>query len=461
LAGGTEPGRLLFAALECLGWLGCGSSVFFVLADLAARHHGLIALRALVFVGGLVLAWGSRRATRNIDREMESLRRKWATLPDRPAGPAKARGPEPALPARTLVEHDLLRPATFWGRSRLVQRSPDCLEVVPSLSTWVGGLLGAVWFPLILWLLTWRGLTEPRPWPPRRAAGAYLTLALMQPAAIGFAALGLLLVTRRARIDRGAGEVRLGWLFRDRVACQVGDVVAVQVVRRGVRHLSQVNLVLGGPGEARVNVVTHDYHDVRAQDVLWFGRRLAVFLGVPLVDQLEANAVVSPTELAGLFAPDWLAGPHNAKLTEPGDGVLELRPVPQRGAPLSGVWGGWPFHRACAAVKFDRTRGHPPRLFVRLLPGSGLGGLPGAFRKPRPLQDVAAVELAADTGDRPDFPEGTSRPTCRLRLLLRDANHPVLELAPHADEAWARETGGRLAPFLGVPLEDRARPEKP
>jgi hypothetical protein len=48
--------------------------------------------------------------------------------------------------------------------------------------------------------------------------------------------------------------------------------------------------------------------------------------------------------------------------------------------------------------------------------------------------------------------------TCRLRLRLHDDRHPVLELAPHAETAWARQTARRLAQFLGVPLEDQVHP---
>jgi hypothetical protein len=288
----------------------------------------------------------------------------------------------------------------------------------------------------------------------------------MQLAAIGFATLGLALLTRRARIDRGAGEVRVAWFFQEHVACRVGEVLAVQVVRRGPRRQRdcyQVNLVLGAPSRARVNLGSHENaaEDLRGPEVLWFGRRLAAFLGVPLVDQLEAMAVVGPAELASLFAPDWLAGFHNVKLTETPGSDLQLQPIPQKGAPLVDLWKGWPVHRACAVVKFDRTPGSRPRLFVRLMAGFGLGPLPPAFRKPRPLEDITAVELAADGAAVPGVPEAASQPTCRLRLLLRDASAPILELAPHAYEGWAREIGGRLARFLRVPLEDRIRPEGP
>jgi hypothetical protein len=166
-------------------------------------------------------------------------------------------------------------------------------------------------------------------------------------------------------------------------------------------------------------------------------------------------------EPVGPSQPPELAGFHTVKLIESGAGVLQMRPVPQRGrGSLADFWRGGLFRRACAAVKFDRNRGRRPRFFVTMLPGTGLRPLPEAFRKPRPLQDVAAVELAADAWERPDVPEAASGPTCQLRLRLNDPSLPILELAPHADEVWARETGGQLSRFLGVPLEDRIGPRK-
>jgi hypothetical protein len=127
--------------------------------------------------------------------------------------------------------------------------------------------------------------------------------------------------------------------------------------------------------------------------------------------------------------------------------------------------------RPCAAIKFDRNPGRRPHFQVISLAGKPFGALPAAFRKPRPLQDIAAVQVTAAVGDRPDRPAPGAglpnppalgaglltppAPTCRLQLLLRDTRHPLVELAPHADLAWARETGERLARFLGVPLVDR------
>lgn len=157
-------------------------------------------------------------------------------------------------------------------------------------------------------------------------------------------------------------------------------------------------------------------------------------------------------EPPGPVGPDWLAGSHNVKVVEPGYGVLELRPVPRGVTSLADLWRMRFLHEPCASVRFDRNPGRPPRLFVRALPGVPFGRLPKAFRWPRPLQDVAAVELGGDAeGGAPS----EARPTCRLCLRLHDANHSVLELAPRADPGWARATGERLARFLGVPLEDR------
>jgi hypothetical protein len=157
--------------------------------------------------------------------------------------------------------------------------------------------------------------------------------------------------------------------------------------------------------------------------------------------------------------PDWLAGSHNVELTESAGSVLLLQSPRLRDVAL------WPLLRqllfpgkrpgACASINFYRQRGFRPRYWILGLPGRPRGRLPADLRKPRPLQDIAAVELAPHAGDAPEGPGATSRPMCRLRLLLRDAKLPILELAPHADLAWARETGGRLARFLGVPLQDR------
>jgi hypothetical protein len=477
--------------LECVGWIGCGSSVLFALADLLSGCYGLLVVRACFLAVGVLLVLSARANLRRIGRETEPAGRKAAPAPDRPAKAAgeplgTAAGlkpppegaakedfwPRPTQPTFTLetrggtfdVEPTLLEPRiSSWGRTQCVQRSPDCLEVVPSPNARLGVLVVLIGFLLVSWLFTrsWGALGARGPWIDENAVGIYMILPMMQLAAVAFATLGLEAVTRRVRIDRGAGEVRRSWFFRERVVCRAGDILAVQAVREfsGRRTLYQVNLVLADPNRPRVNLVSHDSSDSRGQNALWFGRRLAVFLGKPLADQLDAMALVGPDESAGLFALDRLAGSHNAELTETGHRVLELRPACYRGTPLTDVWGGKPFHRACASVKFDRNPGRPPRLFVHALPGAGLFRLPDAWRKPRPLQDVAAVELAADTEGQPDGPGAARPPTCRLQLRLRDASCPVLELAPHADEAWARETGGRLAQFLGAPLEDRTRPE--
>jgi hypothetical protein len=459
-SGGTPESECrLFVFLEGFGWIAGVSSVFFALADFAARRPALLGLRLAVLAVGLALVWLSRKALRQLDREAEALRRMGPGSSDR-APPDGAAGP---------VVEPTLAPAPFWGESRLVQRSPDRMEVVPALSLALLGLFIAVGAPLICWFLTRQALLDTPPWPRSRTVGLFLLfLPLLQLLAIAFAALGLTLLTRRASLDRRTGEVRLAWLFRERVACRIGDVRAVQVVRQGPS--AQINLVLDGPGRARVNVGATGQPDTRGEALLWCGRRLAVFLGVPLVDQTNVaavrltadgrpdpsfgtSAVVSPVELGRLLGADRRAGPHNTQLSHTGAGVLELRPVPQRGMPLTDLLGRWPFQRACAVVKFDRNRGRPARLFVGLLAGSGLRRLPAALRKPRPLDDVAAVELVPNPPE--DGPDQAPGPSCRLQLLLRDAGCPVLELAPQAEPAWARDTGDRLARFLGVPLLDR------
>src|SRR5262249_49174514 len=127
-----------------------------------------------------------------------------------------------------------------------------------------------------------------------------------------------------------------------------------------------------------------------------------------------------------------------------------------QGAPLANERKGRPFHSPCAIVTFDRNRGHRPRLFVHQLPGSGLDRPPDAVREPRSLLDVTAVAVGPDP--RLPLVAGLG-PTCSLRLRLNDAAYPILELAPRALVTWARETAGRLAGFLGIPLEDRLGPD--
>jgi hypothetical protein len=155
--------------------------------------------------------------------------------------------------------------------------------------------------------------------------------------------------------------------------------------------------------------------------------------------------------------PAGLAGSHNVNLFESSGGVLELRfRVPSTVTSLYSVFKlllQGVRDTPCAHVKFDRSRGRRPRYVVTLLPGYPLGRLPVAFRKPRPLDDIAAVQLAPNPtvgGDQPGA-------TCRLRPRLHEASHPVLELAPCAEAAWARQTAERLARFIGVPLEDHVR----
>jgi hypothetical protein len=465
----------------------------------------------MILAVGLGLVWWSRQAQRHFDQQLAALRHQWESSPVRSVQatgepvrrateevdrhptesppPSAAPGPEALRPPgvfqgfwRALVkvfrpdppptltfetrgqwcrvEPTLLEPHTSWGTPGLVQHSQDCVQIVPGANNSSGAVFVGVLFPLGLWMLTWITLIGAEPWPhPQTVRFCTILIPLMQLGAIGFALLGLAHGTRRTWIHRGTGEVRRTWFFREQVLCRIDDVLAVQVVRQVPRRrgVSQVNLVLGPPSRARVNLFTHESGDSREQDTVLFGRRLAVFLEVPLVDQIEAMAVRTPAELASFFAPDWLAGPDNVKLIKRGAGVFELQHIPLRGAPpLVDPLGGGGFQRPCAAVTFDRNRGRRPRLFVHTLAGPGNGRLPDALLRPRPLQDVIAVELAADTGPALEAPLG---PTCSLRLRLRDDSYPILELAPHAQQGWARGMGAHLAWFLGVPLEDRLGPE--
>jgi hypothetical protein len=144
-----------------------------------------------------------------------------------------------------------------------------------------------------------------------------------------------------------------------------------------------------------------------------------------------------------------LAGYHNARLVETGNGILELRPIRDLGSLLD------PLNQACAGVRFDRNPGHRPRLVVFSLPGLQRGKFPPPLDKAMPLENVIAVELTPLPELEGEGPEAVSWPTCRLRLLLKDASCPTLDLAAQAHQNWARATGKQLASFLGVPLEDR------
>jgi hypothetical protein len=158
----------------------------------------------------------------------------------------------------------------------------------------------------------------------------------------------------------------------------------------------------------------------------------------------EPSSASEPIVLAGLLT---------VRLIEVGYRVVELRPA--EALTREDRWQWRPRPRACAEVRFDRNPGRRPRLFVRSLPGTSFGHLPEAFQNPLPMQKVAAVELAPGPEGAPPMQGTSGRPVCRLSLVLRDTSQPRLELAAHADETWARETGGWLARFLGVPLEDR------
>jgi hypothetical protein len=99
-----------------------------------------------------------------------------------------------------------------------------------------------------------------------------------------------LLGQRRVRMDRAADTVRVRQSFRERVLCRTSDILAVQVVGDTDRY--ELNLVLGE--RRRLNLAAIQSSDNRKL-LLQQARQVASFLEVPLVDQVEAIAVVGPS----------------------------------------------------------------------------------------------------------------------------------------------------------------------
>jgi hypothetical protein len=221
-----------------------------------------------------------------------------AALPEPPpARPAHARAQSIILekPRGTcVVEPTSLSP----GKSTvLFQRSPDCLEFVPGRVGWLIGVAAVGFCALFVVGVFLTLATEP-------GASWVSALGLMVP--IGFAIWGLWTATSRARVDRLSGEVWLASFFRERLACRIGDIIAVQAVavttygRHGASTVYQVNLVRSDPKQARINLASYGVLSRRdRKDVLCHGRRLAAFLGVPLVDQIETMAVLFPPQSIG------------------------------------------------------------------------------------------------------------------------------------------------------------------
>jgi hypothetical protein len=201
------------------------------------------------------------------------------------------------------VEPTLL--TTGMRRSvRWTERSADRAEIAPSRTTWVLGLED-LFFALLIWAATTVFLCVRFALGPAAFSLGFLmcsgvVLLLLQVKALHYAAKALLLLTWRTSIDRSAGLVRTSVLFRAGFSCRTEEVIAVQVVRRFAAQPKcyQVNLVLSGPGRPRISLAEHDARDEDGREVLHIGRRLARFLGVPLVDQLDTMTIQEPSELA-------------------------------------------------------------------------------------------------------------------------------------------------------------------
>jgi Tol biopolymer transport system component len=131
----------------------------------------------------------------------------------------------------------------------------------------------------------------------------WLASALGAPVAVFFTIVFLifgvrplfwgLLDQRRVRLDRSSDAVRIRQFFRERLLGRVSNILAVQLV--GDKERIELNLVFGD--QARFNLAAIKQSDDRRR-LCEHGRELAAFLEVPLVDQVEAMAVVEPAELA-------------------------------------------------------------------------------------------------------------------------------------------------------------------
>jgi hypothetical protein len=300
---------------EALGWTLSVTAVLFAIADLTTGWYGMTAVRAVALAFGTLVAVACRHGLRQLDREALSPRR-WPE-PDPSAGepfrlPAGAAAvvelARPAAPTFTLetragtcsVEPTLAPTDGLWPApdARAVRRSPDCLEVVPGPSACGLTMLGVV-MASAAWIVTF--ILEA---DAHNGGGWFDQAALFAAMQFGAVIGGMFALSpflgRRFRVDRGAGEVRVASLFENRVVCRVADVLAVQAVR-GAGTAYQVNLVLGDqdPDRGRVNVVCHGKDDApKGRNALRVARTLAVFLEAPLVDQLEAMAVLGPAEAA-------------------------------------------------------------------------------------------------------------------------------------------------------------------
>jgi hypothetical protein len=184
---------------------------------------------------------------------------------------------------------------------RLVQRSFERMEFVPTLQPVLMGLAFLVWglvVPAYL-LLTAVGVIADTEFYSIATDSCWTVAFFAWP--VLFVPCGLFLLTARTRIDRASGEVRASLFFRKWTICRLDDALAVQVVRNASGRwlmYNQLNLILSGPRLRRIDLQT--IRGARGWP-LHNGRRLAVFLNLPLIDQVDNMCVQAPNELPRLI----------------------------------------------------------------------------------------------------------------------------------------------------------------
>jgi hypothetical protein len=216
------------------------------------------------------------------------------------------RQPETTLPPIILLDTqgqqyriEPTRVAAFATSAVLVQRWPNCLDCVPS-----AGLLLCVQFLLSLLALGYAGALvllfaqgfKPSGLPGVVFMGLYCAVLAM---------VGLWHSNRRTRIDRLLGEVRHRRFFRERLVCGINEIVAIQAVhviaasRRGGLQRLEVNLIFADLSRRSVNLIPNGFLTKNPlQSTLGYARRLALFLNVPLVDQMAGMAAFVPAGMA-------------------------------------------------------------------------------------------------------------------------------------------------------------------
>jgi hypothetical protein len=187
-----------------------------------------------------------------------------------------------------------------------LQHSPEHLDFIPRPSSgygcaWIVVTILTVLVVLVLARILvgqWSGH-----WAPDPAVWAFLFLIT---SCLVIAVVSLVRYRPlRLRFDRRVGEVRAG----AHLLCKVDEIVAIQVVNDKLycRHffveVDQINFAyLKDREPKRRNLVTMSGDDrairigiarLDREQLFHDARRLAAFLGVPLVDQIEAMAVLA------------------------------------------------------------------------------------------------------------------------------------------------------------------------